>query len=185
MSDKSFIAEYKSIKAPDELFDKIMTDSRPPEKTNIKVYIKTAAGIAAALIITLVSAFALTGNSNAPSIFIGDELLTGEVLITSENADGIMLARAVNELCVNFRIEEKEDISITPKNGFVLDENGEILCEENNTLGISSSSALRWTIPIPDENSIYTMDISDKNGNHTLTLSFDRQTENWTVSLNK
>ncbi len=185
MSDKGFMAEYKSIKAPDELFDKIMNDPLPSEKNNIRVYIKTAAGIAAALIITLISAFALTGNSSTPGIFIGDELLTGEVLITSADTNGIMLARAVNELCVDFRVEEKDELSLTPENGFVLNENGEILCEENKAFTVSSSSALRWTVPFPEENSIYTMNISGKNGEFTLTLSFDRQSSSWTVSLNK
>ncbi len=185
MFDEKFISEYKKIKAPDELYDKIQNAEAPQVKNNIRVYVKTAITVAAAFAVVLITAFALSDKGSIPDIYIGGEKLAEEVNITKASDNGIMLARSMDELSVDITLELKAETSLTASDGLLLSSEGELLTEGGNSISFSENVALKWMIPVPDTEKTYEIEFTDKNGTYFITLSFDSRAQIWNACLTK
>lgn len=185
MFDKKFIDRYKSVTAPDELYDKIMNAAPYEEKRNVRVYVKTALSFAAVFIAVVVTVFALQGNDYVPGVYVEGERLTGEVSITEADNGGIMLARGMNELTCKLDFELEEDTVISLSEGLLFSENGEIILESGAAASFKGNLSVKWLIPGADTQAVYTAVLEDKNGTYSITLSFDSQAQIWCACLTK
>lgn len=178
-------AEYQLIKAPEELYERILNTDRPGEKKAVVVPFRRYAALAAALAVIICSVFILTGRSAAPDIYLGSERLTGEITLTSESNDGIMLARTGKEIGCEMTLELKKNTKVCAVNGILLSDSGEVILTEGEEKSFSESLRCKWLVPDADRETAYEISLSDKKGTYTITLYFDKQTDRWTVSLTK
>ncbi len=178
-------AEYQSVKAPAELYERILNTDRPGEKKAVVIPFRRYAAIAAALAVIVCSAFVLTGRNAAPDIYLGSERLTGEITLTSENNDGIMLARTGREIGCEMTLRLKKDTVVTTVNGILLSDSGEVILTEGEEKTFSEPLQCKWLVPDADREMTYSICLSDKKGTYTINLYFDKQTDSWTVSLTK
>ncbi len=185
MSDKGFISRYKSIKAPDELYGRIMNADIPEDKRNIKVYVKTALSIAAVFAAVIVTAFMLNGRNYVPGVYVEGERLTGEVSITEADNGGIMLARSISELTCNLEFDLKEETVISLSDGLLFSDDGEILLESGKEASFNGRICAKWLIPGADSTKTYNARLQDKNGTYFIILSFDSQAQIWSACLTK
>ena len=178
-------AEYQSIKAPEELYERILNTDRPGEKKAVVVPFRRYAALAAALAVIVCSAFILTGRSAAPDIYLGSERLTGEITLTSESNDGIMLARTGREIGCEMTLSIKKDTVVSAVNGILFSDSGEVILAEGENKVFSEDLRCKWLVPDAREDMTYALSISDKKGTYIINLYFDGQTDNWTVCLTK
>lgn len=178
-------AEYQSVKAPAELYERILNTDRPGEKKAVVIPFRRYAAIAAALAVIVCSVFVLTGRNAAPDIYLGSERLTGEITLTSENNDGIMLARTGREIGCEMTLRLKKDTVVTTVNGILLSDSGEVILTEGEEKTFSEPLQCKWLVPDADREMTYSICLSDKKGTYTINLYFDKQTDSWTVSLTK
>lgn len=178
-------AEYQSIKAPEELYERILNTDRPGEKKAVVIPFRKYAALAAALAVIICSVFILTDSGAAPGIYLGSERLTGEITLTSENNDGIMLARTGREIDCEMTLELKKDTKVTAVNGILLSDSGEVILTEGEEKSFSESLQCKWLVPDADTEQSYELCLSDKKGTYSINLYFDKQTDRWTVSLTK
>lgn len=185
MFDDKVKAQYQSIKAPEELYERILNTDRPGEKKAVVIPFRRAAAMVAALAVIICSAFALTSRSNMPDIYLGSERLTGEVILTSESNDGIMLARAGTEIGCEMTLQLKKETEVSVIHGILLSDSGEVILAEGEEKVFSENLQVKWLVPDADREMTYEISLSDKKGTYTINLYFDKQTGNWTVSLTK
>ena len=178
-------AEYQSIKAPEELYERILNTDRPGEKKAVVVPFRRYAALAAALAVIVCSAFILTGRSAAPDIYLGSERLTGEITLTSENNDGIMLARTGREIGCEMTLSLKKDTVVSAVNGILFSDSGEVILSEGEEKIFSEPLQCKWLVPDAHREESYELCLSHKKGTYTINLYFDKQTDSWTVSLTK
>ncbi len=183
MFDDKVREEYKSIKAPEELYEKIMNAEPAVNKTAQVIPFRKILAAAAALAITVISAFVLTGRNSMPVVYMGTEKLTGEIALTEVENNGIMLARMSNEISCEMTLELKKDTTVFLKQGILLSASGEVLLAQGENTVFSDTVRCNWTVPAADTSSVYEMEISDKNGTYLITLYFDIQTDSWTVCM--
>ncbi len=185
MFDEKIISEYKSIKAPEELYGRIMnSEATAPKKSNI-AYFGSFSSIAAGLAIIVASLMFFFGKGNEPVVYLGSEMLTSEVAVTQNASDGIMLVRSFGEInCeLTFEIEKKTEISLS--DGFLFNSQGEIILSPEETKEFSEKFSAKWTVPMADENEVYEIQLSDEKSTYFIKLYFDRDEGQWTASLTK
>ena len=178
-------AEYQSIKAPEELYERILNTDRPEEKKAVVIPFRRIAATAAAFAVIICCAFILTSRSNMPDIYLGSERLTGEITLTRENNDGIMLARMGTEIGCEMSLQLKKDTNVSVIHGILLSDSGEVILEEGEEKVFSEALQCKWLVPDADREMTYTLSLSDKKGTYLINLYFDKQTDNWTVCLTK
>ncbi len=185
MFNEEIRAEYQKIKAPDELYERILNADRTEEKKAVVIPFRRIGALAAAFAVIICCAFVLTGRSVAPDIYLGSEKLTGEIALTKENNDGIMLARTGNEIGCEMTLQLKKDTTVTVVQGILLSDSGEVILAEGENKIFSDDLRCKWLVPDAREDMTYALSISDKKGTYLINLYFDGQTENWTVCLTK
>ncbi len=178
-------AEYQSIKAPEELYGRLLNTDRPGEKKATVISFRRIAALAAAFAVVICCAFVLTQRSNIPDIYLGSEKLTGEITLTSENNDGIMLARMGTEIGCEMTLELKKDTRVSVIQGILLSDSGEVILAEGEDKVFSENLRCKWLVPDADREMTYEIRLFDEKGTYLINLYFDKQTENWTVCLTK
>lgn len=178
-------SEYQTIKAPEELYERILNTDRPGEKKAAVIPFRRIAALAAAFTVVICCAFVLTQRSNMPDIYLGSEKLTSEITLTSESNDGIMLARTGTEIGCEMTLELKKDTMVSAVNGILLSDSGEVILTEGEEKTFSEPLQCKWLVPDADREMTYEIRLSDKKGTYTINLYFDKQTDNWTVCLTK
>ena len=185
MFDEKVISEYKSIKAPEELYGRIMSSEiSAPKKSNI-AYFGSISSIAAGLAIVVASLVFFFGRGTEPVVYLGSEMLTSEVMVTQDASDGIMLLRGFGEISceLTFEINKKTEISLS--DGFLFNSDGEMLLTSEESKSFTEGFSAKWTVPAADEGAVYTVSLSDEKGTHFIRLYFDRDEGQWTASLTK
>lgn len=185
MPDERFKEQYKNIKAPDELYSRIMNAEFSSVKKKKAPVISIAGSIAASVAVIFIAAFGFFGNPASPVIFAGEEKLTGEVVLTEDDSADIMLLRSTGEISCNFTVELKENSLVEISEGFLFDENGNILIDSQQGKEFSEKLTCCWTVFNADTEKQYEMKLSDKNGIYIITMSFDSTLGKWTVGLTK
>ena len=185
MFNEEIRAEYQKIKAPDELYERILNAERTGKKNAVVIPFRKVAAMAAAVAVIICCAFVLTNTSSVPDIYLGSERLTGEIALTNENNDGIMLARMGNEVGCEMTLQLKKDTTVTVIHGILLSDSGEVILAEGENKIFSDDLRCKWLVPDAREDMTYTLSISDKKGTYNINLYFDGQTGNWTVCLTK
>ncbi len=185
MSDIKIREEYLKIKAPDELYERIMNAGPTEEKKAVIIPFGRIVAMAAALAVIIATGFILKSGGAMPSVYMGNEKLTGEITLTQAENEGIMLARTGTEISCEMTVELKRDTTVELTHGILLSESGEVLLAEGESSVFSENLFCKWVVPAADEETTYSLSLSDKNGTYLINLYFDKQAENWTVCLTK
>ncbi len=185
MSDESLRAEYLKIKAPEQLYERIMNAGPTEEKNTVVIPFRKIVAMAAALAVIIATGFMLTTVNTVPAVYMGNERLTGEITLTQAENDGIMLARMGNEVSCEMTLELKRDTTVELTQGLLLSQSGEVLLAEGEKSVFSDDLFCKWVVPAADEETTYSVGLSDKKGTYLINLYFDKQTGNWTVCLTK
>lgn len=185
MSEDNFKKEYQSIKAPEELLGRIKDAGSSTHSRNNVIAVSSVLSVAAAVAVIFVSVFMFKGNDAFPSVYLGNEKLTGDVGITEDNNGGISLARAVNEINCDLVFDFTQETKIFLSEGLLFDENGNIMLGAGEEASFDGRLSCVWTLPSADESRIYEISLTDKNGEYSVKLEFDRQEGIWTARLTK
>ena len=185
MPDRDFLEEYKNIKAPDELYSRIM-NSAPSEasKGNV-VPFRRLGSLAAAVAVIVLIGFVLMSQNSVPEIYLGGERLTGEVAVSQAETDSIMLLRAGTEVICELTLDLKNASVLTAVNGIVSDNDGNILLNEGEETELKDKISIKWTVPFADTELSYELKLCDKNGAYSVILSFDKNSGSWNAALSK
>lgn len=184
MFDEKIKEEYRSIKAPEELYERIMNAESSDNKNNIVSIRKTLSVAAVLAVVILASLFFYKGNS-VPEIYMGAERLTGEVSVTQNSGDGISLARAINEISCVLTFDLKTDTKFILSDGFLSDGENSVILEKNEEENFNGRFSCKWVIPMADEAETYEIRLTDKKGTYFVNLYFDGQEKAWTACLTK
>ena len=185
MSDERLREQYLEIKAPDELYERIMNAEPTRENKAVIIPFRSIVAMAAALAVIIATGFILTMSGSDPTVYMGSERLTGEITLTQAENDGIMLARMGNEISCEMTLELKRETTVELTQGLLLSQTGEVLLAEGEQTVFTDDIFCKWVVPAADEEMTYSLSLSDKNGTHLINLYFDKQTDNWTVCLTK
>lgn len=185
MFDEKFKAEYNSIKAPEELYSRIMNAGEPKVKKDNIVQFRKIGSLAAAVSVILAIGFFFMTADKSPEVYVGTEKLTEEVHITEADTGSIMPARMNNEISCDMTLDLKTDTEITLNWGVLLSEDGEVLLEHDKPTVFSGELKGKWVLPGADASFNYLMMLKDKNGTHFIKLYFDSEAEQWAACLTK
>ena len=177
MFDKKQLDAYKSIKAPHELYEKVM-DSQPT-KNKSKIYlIPMVAGFAACLVI-FVGAFMAFDSSGLKVSVFGREL-TSTVSYNPSTEPSVASARALPTLSVPVKLEISKNTEVSVSSGFIL------LGDSSpaTSVTVDDNTELIWEIELTDKFIPCEMTLKDKNGTTTLTLTQDEADGSFTVRIN-
>lgn len=177
--------EYKNIKAPEELYERIINSETEEKSKNNVIPFRKITASAAAVALIILSSFIFLNMNKAPSVYLGSEKLTGEVGITEENNMGFSLARSINEINCSLTFEISEETKIFLSEGLLFDSFGDIILEAEEEGSFNESFSCLWTVSMADENRVYEIKLTDKNGAYFIKLEFDRQENIWTACLTK
>lgn len=179
MSDSKFRSEYLNIKAPDELYDRIMNADETKVKNGNIVQFRKIGSLAAAIAVILVAGFFFMNADKTPEVYVGNEKLTEEVHITEANSGSLMLARMNNEIMCELTINLKTETEVFTSQGSLYSENGEILADNNKSGVFSGELKCKWVVPMPDASFNYIITLKDKSGFHYVKLYYDDEASQW------
>ena len=182
MADKRFREEYSSIKAPEELYGRIMNAKKDEVKSSVVPFRKIIAA-AASFAVVLTAAVAMLTYDGAPEIYVGGTRLTDEVELTEKNNDGLMLARTGNEVSCAFSFEFNKDIKVSLSDGMLFSEDGALISDSSEEKTLSGKTQCKWVVMNADNGNKYEMRISEGRRNYLITLSFDNAAGQWTAAL--
>lgn len=183
MSYNKFISEYKSIKAPDELYERILNADTVREKKNNVVLFRRIAASAAAFAVIAVTGFVLLTGDSAPEIYVGNEQLTGEITLSEAQNNGIMLARAGDAVECDLNFSVKREALVSVSDGFLQDADGKTILESGENKSFSGEFTAKWTVPFADAEKEYTLILKDKKNEYSVKLYFDSIDNEWVVNL--
>lgn len=182
MADKKFREEYGSIKAPEELYGRIMNARKDEVKSTVQPFRKIVAA-AASFAVILTAAVAMLTYDKSPEIYVGGTRLTGEIELTEKNNDGLMLARAGNEVSCEFNFSFDRETTVSLSDGILLSENGTVISASDEEKSFKDSLLCKWVIGNADNGKTYEMKLSDGRKNYLITLFFDSVDGQWTAAL--
>lgn len=185
MFDDKFIEEYKRIKAPDELYQRILGEEKKENKTSRVVVFRRLTAAAAAIAVIIAAGLALMPRGNQPTVYVNGNELSEAVTFASSAGDGIMLARNFSELSCEIDIRFPELTQVTVHDGILTSEDGTIILSAEGTMDCEASLKAVWTVPDADNSLVYSLSFKDKNGSYRITLYFDGEADYWTAELTK
>lgn len=170
--------EYRQIKAPDGLRERVM--SMPTAKGRIVRFdrsrmIKTLSSVAACFVVVAMIAVALTvRNGDFAAISVSGTTVDDrpvEVIDNSLARSIPMLASADNSLTVEFTVECKNECRVSVNCGEIVESKAEY----------SNGDTLVWNVTdIPEEGAMLYLEYGDKTSTYTLVQS--TETGVWTIN---
>ncbi len=185
MFDDNFISEYKSIKAPDELYQRILREEKKENTASRVVVFRRVAAMAAAIAVMIGVGFMLRSEGTRPSVYVNGSELTETVTFAGAQQNGIMLARNLNELACEVDIEFSVPTEITADGGILTAEDGTVILASGSAVTREGAFKAVWTIPGADNELVYSLSFEDKDGSYRIKLYFDGEADCWTAELTK
>ena len=180
MFSENQIKEYKSISAPEELRQKVLSMKKAEKKQAFKVR-NIGIYAAAACLVLVLSLSGIFGNGDISASLNGKPLGDEAVSVQSDSSIAMLDARSLDELSVDIEIETGKNAEIEVSDGSIQisdTETGEV--SENTSF--KGKKIVRWSIPNADESRAYEMTVTFKNGKtETITLEYDRDAMCWTA----
>ena len=162
MFNKTQLDAYSSIKAPDELLDKVKNIK--PEKSKIYI-IPLVSSLAACLILIFGVAAFMGFNGNSPAVYFAGTELTKESILTSDSSAGVYARSASVQIPVELDLSEKTEISVS--NGLIVLENG----ETSDKVTLKGNAAFVWVLDLPNEETLSTMTLEGFSGTSLINLT--------------
>lgn len=175
MFNKSQAEAYNSIKAPDELFDKVVNSK--PKKS--KVYlIPLVSSMAACLI--LVFGVAAFNSSYNPQVTFNGQNLTESVVFYDISPANVFDMRSSPVLSVPVELQVDEETNVSVSTGILVLENGDRV--KYNT--IKGKVALVWEIERTGDFPEAKMTLHSDNGTKDIILTQNEADGSFTAKIN-
>lgn len=158
MFTENEITAYQSIKAPDELRQKITKTRKRSYKA--LYFISTAA----ACFIFILAGVIINNQSNI--VINGQELESDIVFYDTASSYGRTVSSSIS-VPVEIKTSRKTTISVLE--GFISIDGSEPLKE----ITISDKAVIWWEIELKDSDNVFEMQISDKTGAEKVTLNYE------------
>lgn len=184
-SDKHITA-YQSIKAPDELRQKI-TVCKNNKKVLSKNVIKIAS-FAACLIIAIGVVSLYNFSNNVTKITVdGMSPYNKDVVLQGTNSVSLASAREIEIITVPINIDTKKSTIISVSCGTIVvnDESSDELLMTDKQHTVSNNTDLLWQVPENELTQNNTMTVETENTTHVISLTYDKATDTRTVSCFK
>lgn len=175
MFNKSQLEAYNSIKAPDELYEKILTSK--PKKTKIYL-IPVVSSLAACLVLIFgISAF-LSQGYNPNVTFNGQSLTDSVVFYDISPARAFdMRSSSVLSLPVELKLEEKTEVSVN-EGVIVFDD------ERTSSASLEGEISLIWEIQRTGDFPQCVMTLESSEGKAEITLTQNEADGSFTAKIN-
>ncbi len=177
MFDKKQIDAYNSIKAPDELYEKVISNGASTKKS--KIYLLPLVASFAACLVIFVGAF-MAFNSSGLKVSVFGQELTSTVSYTPESEAGVALARAVPTLSVPVELDVNKATDISVSSGFIFLG----ASSPATSVTVEEKTELTWLVELTDDFTSCEMTLKDSKGTTTLTLTQDETDGSFTVRIN-
>ncbi len=177
MFDKKQLDAYNSIKAPDELYEKVIGSESTKKKS--KIYLIPLVASFAACLVIFVGAFIAFDSSELKVSVFGEEL-TSTVSYNPSSEASVASARALPTLSVPVELEISKTTEVSVSSGFIL------LGASSPATSVTSDENIQliWEIELKDDFTPCEMTLKDKNGTTTLTLTQDETDGSYIVRIN-
>lgn len=193
MFDKKDIDSYRSISAPNELRERVMTyfkeesNAKTAKKYRIPEIYKFSAMAVCMLLVLVIGILFYSNNNSKLSVWVNGEKLTSEAITISSSDDGIAPANARAmlgfDIPIEFDIKRQTEISVSGGMMQVFDEEtGELIALET-TFFTDKSVKIVWEISTADINAAYEMYVSDAKDSYTITPKYDHSANCWKIGI--
>lgn len=178
MPDKKTVDAYRSIRAPEELREKVLSSTKEENrpKNNIVVFRKISS-VAAVLAAVVLASLVVVSPWNDVKVAGVNGKIGSSYTSVKDNENAAVFARYSDELTVPLTLDVSKDTEITVTDGNVTDEAGEMI----SAVGKGEKADIYWTIPAADEDVSYEMTLSNSKNTYLITLSFFTETDEWKI----
>lgn len=171
MFDEKFKSQYDVIKAPDELYDRIIGSQTLKAKPKNTVY-KKIGTLAAVLAVCVISCFVLMTFNSSPKIYVDGERLSEKALIPSQDNTAVTLARAEAVYEYKLRLKTKKGTVITVENGNLTTADGEIFLLQGESAPLDTDTVFIWSVPTDSDSQKYSIKLERNEKTYYIELSF-------------
>lgn len=175
MFNKTQLDAYNSIKAPDELYEKVV--NAKPKKS--KIYLIPLVSSLAACIV-LIFSIAAFGNYFEPNIVLNGQQLSDSVVFYDISPANTFDMRSSPVLSLPVEMELEEETSVSVSNGFIILDTGERV----KSTDLKGQVAFVWEIERQDEFPEAKMTLKSSKGNAAVTLVQNETDGSFTATIN-
>lgn len=189
-SDKQ-INDFRCIKAPDELRQRVLSDtdalntrSSSAGKIRHRVFAFSTA-VAAVLVLAVGLPLGKAFSDARPVVSFNHTTLTSSpVPAVDSSVPAVASARNIGTLTVPVELELKRETSISVSDGSFTWINSEMSAElpAVTSLRLDGSVALEWSVPCDNTDEIYVMSLENKLSKCDITLAYDNSADLWKIS---
>lgn len=189
-SDKQ-INDFRCIKAPDELRQKVLSDadalntrSSSAGKIKHRVFALSAAA-AAVLVLTVGLPLGKAFSDARPVVSFNDNVLSSQpVPAVNEAAPAMASARSSETLSIPVELELKRETNISVSQGSFTVTNSETTSEPTllTVFTYKGDIALEWNVPCDNTDETYIMTLENKLSQCEITLTYDDSADLWKIS---
>lgn len=172
MFDEKFKSQYDAIKAPDELYDRIIGSQSLKAKPKSTAY-KKIGTLAAVLAVCVISCFVLMTFNSYPKIYVDGEKLSEKALTPSRDNTAVMLARAEAVYEYELKLKTKKGTVITVENGSLTTADGEIFLLQGESAPLDTDTVFIWSVPTDSDSQKYSIKLELNEKTYYIELSFD------------
>ena len=176
MFNKSQLDAYSNIKAPDELFEKVVNSK--PKKNKIYVLVPLVSTLAACLI--LVFGVAVFGNSFNPQVTFNGQSLTDSVQFYDISPISTMDMRSSPVLSMPLEFELSNQTQVSVSEGIMILENGERVSETF----LEGKVTLVWEIQRQGDFPESKMTLESSKGSKEIILTQSEADGSFTAKIN-
>lgn len=184
MFEKREIEAYKSITAPDELRERVLSADYSVARRSIQHKIGALVAMAACMILIVGLPMYVLRSSAKPEILLHGEPLTADgIAIIEESAvPAEASARSTPTFSVQLELELKCETEISVTEGIITVTDPETLERLYTGTEFTSDSdviTINWSTEVPGDSTTYYMTLKDGINNSEIILSYDGC---WTIS---
>lgn len=176
MFSEEQVKAYKSIKAPDELYERVLTACETPVKKKNNIYKFSSLAACLAVFIAVAIVFGAAGFSGGTTVNINGSALSASPIALPVSAAEAS-ARTVSGIQLEADVEKNSDIYTSDGNVYIYDTETDEELYGNIT---AEKVTLVWDIIPENTEKTYVLTIENSRGATEVTLLFD-ETAGWQI----
>ncbi len=187
MIDNNIKSAYKSISAPKELREKIITLGNNTKKQSNHKYILQIATLAACFVLVIAVFAFMPLNRNTEILIDGQTITDSPVTLYGANTAQLVNVRTQQTVTVPISIDARSSTDILASSGTLVItdiKTGNIIMTDTKYTTNKKVSIL-WQNDMPDSDAVYDMTVKTKKECYTITLKYQKSTDTRTVTCTK
>ncbi len=175
MFNKTQLDAYNSIKAPDELYEKVV--NAKPDKSKIYLIPLVSSLVACLVLIFSIAAF---GNHFEPNVVFNGQQLSDSVVFYDISPANTFDMRSSPVLSLPVEMELEEETTVSVSDGFIVLDTGERL----KSTALKGKVAFVWEIEREGKFPEAQMMLKSPNGNAAVNLTQNETDGSFTATIN-